>query len=295
MASSFEPALNNISSSARSQLPAGVEPALRDSQDAATVSRAGTLPDPEEMKADRVTISDEALRKLGLLKDQQPSQPGESTSQKNSASDASRSQRLDYLKQRDREVRAHEQAHVIAGGALVRGGANFGYATGPDGKLYAVSGEVSIDSSAIPEDPAATIRKMNQVIKAALAPAQPSGQDRSVASSAAKTQMSAQTALTQQQLADLQSKSDSGTSESAKNDSTGTAKIGAPKEPKTSQPAGQKPAAETTPGTQVRSTDLPGQQPAPRATQATVQTATSPTTLASPATPLVSKYINIQA
>jgi hypothetical protein len=294
MASSFEPALNNISSSTRSQLPAGVEPALRDSQGAATVSRAGTLPDPEELKADRVTISDEALRKLGLLKDQQPSQSGQNTTAKNTESDAVRTQRLDYLKQRDREVRAHEQAHVIAGGGLVRGGANFGYATGPDGKLYAVSGEVSIDSSAIPEDPAATIRKMNQVIKAALAPAQPSGQDRSVASSAAKTQMSAQTALTQQQLADLQGKSDSG-SDNAKSEPASTEKIGTPRQAKTSQPAGQKQAAETGASEQTRSTDIPGQQPTTRETQAPIQPTTTPTALASPSTPFISKYINIQA
>lgn len=295
MASSFEPALNTISSSTRSQLPAGVEPTLRDSQDAASVSRAGTLPDPEELKADRVTISDEALRKLGLLKDQQPSQSGQNTTAKNTESDAVRTQRLDYLKQRDREVRAHEQAHVIAGGGLVRGGANFGYATGPDGKLYAVSGEVSIDSSAIPEDPAATIRKMNQVIKAALAPAQPSGQDRSVASSAAKTQMSAQAALTQQQLADLQGKSDGGSSDSAKSEPASTEKIGAPRQAKTSQPAGQKQAAETAASEQTRSTDIPGQQPTTRETQAPLQPTTTPTALASPSTPFISKYINIQA
>ncbi len=88
------------------------------------------------------------------------------------------------LAQRDREVRAHEQAHIAAGGAYVRGGANFTYERGPDGKLYAVGGEVSIDTSPVPNNPAATIQKMEIVKQAALAPSQPSPQDYRVAAAA---------------------------------------------------------------------------------------------------------------
>lgn len=91
---------------------------------------------------------------------------------------------VEKLRQRDQEVRAHEQAHIAAGGQYVRGGANFEYQRGPDGKLYAVGGEVSIDVSPIPNNPSATIRKMETVVRAALAPSQPSAQDYQVAARA---------------------------------------------------------------------------------------------------------------
>lgn len=91
---------------------------------------------------------------------------------------------VEKLRQRDQEVRAHEQAHIAAGGQYVRGGASFQYERGPDGKLYAVGGEVSIDVSPVPNNPSATIRKMETVIRAALAPSQPSGQDYQVAARA---------------------------------------------------------------------------------------------------------------
>ena len=66
----------------------------------------------------------------------------------------------------------------------MRGGAHFQYKRGPDGRRYAVAGEVSIDTS--PEkDPRATLQKMRTVERAALAPAHPSPQDRRVAAQAA--------------------------------------------------------------------------------------------------------------
>jgi hypothetical protein len=80
---------------------------------------------------------------------------------------------IDDLKQRDQEVKAHERAHMAAGAGLVSGGASYEYQRGPDGKMYAVGGEVQIDVSA-ENDPDATIRKMQQVRRAAMAPAQPS-------------------------------------------------------------------------------------------------------------------------
>lgn len=92
--------------------------------------------------------------------------------------------RVEELKRKDAKVRAHEMAHLAAGGALVRGGANFTYEIGPDGKQYAVAGEVKIDMSSDPNDPEKTIRKMQQVRRAALAPVDPSPQDRSVAQQA---------------------------------------------------------------------------------------------------------------
>jgi hypothetical protein len=82
------------------------------------------------------------------------------------------------LQNRDREVRNHEQAHIAASGGLSRGGASFSYQRGSDGKLYAVGGEVSIDTSPVPDNPQATIQKAQQIRAAALAPADPSAQDR---------------------------------------------------------------------------------------------------------------------
>lgn len=109
-----------------------------------------------------------------------------------SEQDLSNEQRqvVNDLKKRDLEVKAHEQAHMAAGGPVVQGGATYQYQTGPDGKMYAVGGEVNIDVS--PErTPEATIRKMQQVRKAALAPAQPSGTDRAVAAQASQIEAQA--------------------------------------------------------------------------------------------------------
>jgi hypothetical protein len=103
---------------------------------------------------------------------------------------------VQQLKQRDTEVRRHEQAHLAAGGQYVRGGANFSYTTGPDGRRYASGGEVSIDVSG-EGTPEATIRKMQIVRRAALAPAQPSPQDRQVAAQASQQEAAARQELAQ--------------------------------------------------------------------------------------------------
>lgn len=101
------------------------------------------------------------------------------------------------LQRRDREVRQHERAHAAAGGALA-GPPTYEYQVGPDGKRYAVSGEVKIDSSPA-NSPEATIAKMEQVIRAALAPAQPSAQDRAVANEARQNKIEAQRELSEEQ------------------------------------------------------------------------------------------------
>lgn len=107
---------------------------------------------------------------------------------------------LSQLQARDREVRAHEAAHKAAAGQYATGAASFEYQRGPDGRLYASGGEVGIDTSPIAGNPAATIQKANQVRAAALAPAQPSGQDMAVAAAAAMMAATARSEmLTQQQ------------------------------------------------------------------------------------------------
>lgn len=91
---------------------------------------------------------------------------------------------LRELRARDREVRAHEAAHVSAGGSLVRGGPSYTYQRGPDGRAYAIGGEVKLDVARVPNDPEATLNKAEQIRSAALAPADPSSQDLRVAANA---------------------------------------------------------------------------------------------------------------
>lgn len=101
---------------------------------------------------------------------------------------------LTELKARDREVRAHEAAHQAVGGQYA-GAMSFTYQRGPDGAQYAVGGEVSIDISPVQGDPQATIEKMRIVRAAAMAPAEPSGQDRAVAAQAMQIMLQAQSEL----------------------------------------------------------------------------------------------------
>ena len=98
------------------------------------------------------------------------------------------------LEQAQREVIAHEAAHQAAAGAL-GGGVSYSYTQGPDGKSYITGGEVPIQikQGSTPEE---TLRNMQQVMRAASAPADPSDQDHRVAAKAA-----ALAAKAQQQIA----------------------------------------------------------------------------------------------
>gem|GEM_PF-5290444 len=81
---------------------------------------------------------------------------------------------VEKLKQRDREVHTHEMAHLAAAGPYAQGGPSFEYQKGPDGQRYAVGGHVNIDTSPVPGDPEATLRKAETVRRAAMAPGNPS-------------------------------------------------------------------------------------------------------------------------
>jgi len=97
------------------------------------------------------------------------------------------------LQARDAEVKAHEAAHQAAGGGMT-GGASFSYQQGPDGKMYAIGGEVSISipSGSTPQE---TISNARQAVAAAMAPGNPSGQDHAVAASARAMEIKAQQQL----------------------------------------------------------------------------------------------------
>lgn len=110
----------------------------------------------------------------------------------------SEQEEVEELKDRDQEVRTHEQAHMTAGGQYA-GSASYTYQQGPDGKRYAIGGEVPIDISEIPNDPQATLSKMQQVYRAALAPAEPSSADRQIASQAQQKMSEAQAEIARTQ------------------------------------------------------------------------------------------------
>lgn len=126
------------------------------------------------------------------------------------------------LKQRDAEVRRHEQAHKAVGGQYA-GAISYTYDSGPDGRRYAVGGEVPIDTSPIAGDPEATIQKLQQVRSAALAPTSPSAADQAIAARASQGIQQASVEKAQQSAEELEALTgggDEGTSD-AENAPTG--------------------------------------------------------------------------
>lgn len=120
-------------------------------------------------------------------------QKGNDTKQNGEYMTDDEQKKVSSMKARDNEVRVHEQAHKAAGGSYA-GQPQYSYEQGPDGKKYVTDGSVSIDIA--PESsPQKTIDKMKTVIKAANAPAEPSGQDMKVAAQAQKQLTQAQQEL----------------------------------------------------------------------------------------------------
>ena len=118
----------------------------------------------------------------------------QSDQQKQQQQQQAEQKQLAQLKARDAEVRAHEAAHAAVGGQLA-GSPSYTFQRGPDGQQYAIGGEVQISLSEVPGDPQATIARMQQVKAAALAPAEPSGADRSIAAEANRRISAAQAEL----------------------------------------------------------------------------------------------------
>lgn len=112
------------------------------------------------------------------------------------------------LRTADLQVRQHERAHLAAAGGHATSGARFQYVIGPDGRRYAVGGEVSI--SVTPEaTPEATIQKARAIRRAALAPADPSAQDRAVAAQASRLEAQAQREINQERAEEATGRQDS--------------------------------------------------------------------------------------
>lgn len=151
----------------------------------------------EAIKTDPESKDDKEKDKKKIDKENDKKSNGEELSDKEQAE-------LEELKKRDQEVKTHEKAHQSAGGQYASAPV-YDYKKGPDGKDYAVGGHVNIDTSE-ESDPDKTIQKMRIVIKAAKAPAEPSGQDMKVAAEAQQTLNEAQMEKAKKQQEEMKNK-----------------------------------------------------------------------------------------
>lgn len=187
---------------------------------------------------------------------------------------------LRQLRARDREVRAHEAAHTAAGGSLVRGGPSYTFQTGPDGRSYAIGGEVQLDVSAVPNNPQATLAKASQIRAAALAPANPSAQDVRVAANANQLASRARIDLAVQRREEVKLEENQQQVDNLQNDSNNPQDVSP-----TSATEGVQPGNSASPSTvvpasaNVQSTNLRSNEPpaaAISAFMATAQTESAP-------------------
>lgn len=160
----------------------------------------GTIIEPLELDdSEPIEIpSDE--EKEDELREKAEEKKAKEKQEKETALSDDEKQQLQELKARDREVRAHEQAHVAAGGVYT-GAASLTFQKGPDGRNYAVGGDVSINASPVQGNPEATIDKMRVIKRAALAPVNPSLQDRRVAQLATLAEQQARDELVRESQA----------------------------------------------------------------------------------------------
>lgn len=146
-------------------------------QNAATLNRT-TRSNPDTSDSSRV-----AADKTGSSRELTPAQR----------------KQVEELRGIDAAVREHEAAHLRNGRGVVTSGASYSFTYGPDGKAYAVAGEVGIDTS--PEHkPEANIDKGRAIQIAALAPRDPSSQDYQVASVGGQLESQGRSDLADQQV-----------------------------------------------------------------------------------------------
>ncbi len=123
------------------------------------------------------SISPEAI---ALYQAEQGSNSESNTGSGNDELTQQEQREVSELKMTDSQVKAHEHAHKAAAAGLSTSGPNYEYETGPDGKKYAVAGDVNV-SYKHSDDPEVNLRNAQQLRASALAPADPSSQDRKVA------------------------------------------------------------------------------------------------------------------
>lgn len=86
---------------------------------------------------------------------------------------------LEKFRNKDAEIRTHEQAHASIGHTTTP--ISYNYQEGPDGKMYAVGGSVRLDTS-IPDEPTAGAFKLDMIQKAASGVTNMSSADGTIAS-----------------------------------------------------------------------------------------------------------------
>lgn len=184
------PAAANTAGSTENKAQSDAEKAkLPGNSDSSTYTASGKIADNktiEQREGNTDSDQDDA--------EQEKQQAAEEVSEQEELQLEQEQQQIKELKARDTEVRTHEQAHAAVGGQYA-GSPSYEYQRGPDGTNYAVGGEVPIDVGVINGDPQATIDKMQTVLAAALAPAEPSGADRAIAADATQKMAAAQAEL----------------------------------------------------------------------------------------------------
>ncbi|MDP3695830.1 MAG: putative metalloprotease CJM1_0395 family protein, partial [Desulfocapsaceae bacterium] len=161
--------------------PTSPVPAVGQSEDQVSLSREG-----KELSANQGASRTPGQENKKSADTQQPATKGGNLQPLSEAE----LRQIQELKNRDTEVRAHEQAHLSAAGQYATGSPSYSYQTGADGRQYAVGGSVPIDTGK-ESTPEATIIKMRTVKRAALAPANPSPADRQIASNAGMQELQA--------------------------------------------------------------------------------------------------------
>lgn len=145
--------------------------------------------------------------------DSQASALADSQEKEDAGNDPAVSAEIAQLKQREQEVIAHEAAHKAVGGQYA-GAASYTYTTGPDGEKYIDGGEVSIHTPAT-NDPEEALKMAETVRRAALAPANPSSQDLSVAASASQDAAAARAEIARAEMREQQGSEDQALGEEA--------------------------------------------------------------------------------
>ena len=176
---------------------------------------------------DEVIISEEAKnllaaeqadsKNINTKKDTKTEQEQSTLSNKKELTEAELIE-ISKLKASDAEVRAHEQAHIAAAVGINASAPSYEYQTGPDGKKYAVGGEVNINFTE-GQDPVSNLHKAKILKAAALAPAKPSSQDYSVARVADGMIIEAKQEIAEQRLEESDSDNNSTKTDNTNNQS----------------------------------------------------------------------------
>ncbi|HEY3380886.1 MAG TPA: putative metalloprotease CJM1_0395 family protein [Vicinamibacterales bacterium] len=170
-------------------------------------NRVGTAPpddgislalSPEAREAARQAMIEE-LRASQTRPETDDAETSAAADDREAAEKTEQQRAVQQLEEQDRKVRSHEQAHAAAAGSLAKGTVSYTYQLGPDGHLYAVGGQLSIDTSPVPGDPQATLRKAEQIEQASFAPGDSSAADRAAAALAVSLATHARQELARQQ------------------------------------------------------------------------------------------------